>query len=39
LTWSDQPTLTIDGTGAPLTIEVPQSQNNQFYKVTVDLIP
>jgi len=37
--WSEQPVLTVDGTGEPLTVEVPQSQSKQFYKVTVDLIP
>ena len=30
LNWSAQPILTIDGTGEPLTVEVPQSQNRQF---------
>ena len=39
LNWSAQPILTVDGTGEPLTVEVPQSQNKQFYRVTVDLIP
>jgi hypothetical protein len=38
-TWSAQPILTVDGTGAPLTVAIPQSQNRQFYRVTVDLIP
>lgn len=37
--WSAEPILTVDGTGESLTVEVPQSQNKQFYKVTVDLIP
>ena len=39
LNWSAQPILTVDGTGEQLTVEVPQSQTKQFYRVTVDLIP
>jgi hypothetical protein len=39
LNWSAQPIITVDGTGEPLTVTIPQSQNQQFYRVTVDLIP
>ena len=39
LNWSGDPILTVDGTGDTLTVEVPQSQSKQFYRVTVDLIP
>jgi hypothetical protein len=39
LNWSEQPIITVDGTGEPLTVEIPQSQTKQFYRVSVDLIP
>jgi hypothetical protein len=39
VSWSVEPIITVDGTGQPLTLEIPQVQGKQFYKVTVDLKP
>lgn len=36
--WDPDPILTIDGTGELITVEIPQSQSSQFFRIKVDFI-